>query len=149
MVLNPPAAVSRRGACGHTIMGGIAACTVALHPWVGKRDGEDPLVGMMSVLVAITIGSPIAWEHHYGAFLPVHALSLPTLMRYRPMGTSTAPLLLLSHALASQVMIRPDIIFRNRWVGIAGSHLLFGAVILFGLLSGLRACNPGNAPLPR
>jgi hypothetical protein len=39
----------------------------------------------------------------------------------------------------AEVMLRPELIFRNRWAGLAGSHLFFGVLLLFALLLVLRA----------
>ena len=38
----------------------------------------------------------------------------------------------------ASAFLRPDIIFANRWTGMAGSHLFFGALVLFVLLMALK-----------
>ena len=43
-----------------------------------------------------------------------------------------------SYLAMANVFNRPDLFFRNRWLGLAGSHLFFGALILFGLLLVVR-----------
>jgi len=82
------------------------------------------------VICAATMASPIAWEHHYGAFFPVFAIGLVAANRSR----RASFLLLVSYAFVANELIRTDLVFANRWIGILGSHIFFGALLLFGFL---------------
>lgn len=122
-----------------TLFSSIVILTLALWHRGRNRRAEGNSFDLMVALVAASLASPIAWEHHYGAFLPVFAIALPGLIHFRPLGRATAPLFLLSYVLMAEVMLRPELIFRNRWAGLAGSHLFFGVLILFAILLVLRA----------
>ncbi|MBN1654556.1 MAG: DUF2029 domain-containing protein [Deltaproteobacteria bacterium] len=87
------------------------------------------------IMCAATMASPIAWEHHYGAFFPIYAIALVAAIQSRGRGF----LLLASYALVSNELLRPDLVFANRWIGILGSHIFFGALLLFGFLLSVRA----------
>jgi len=86
------------------------------------------------MIAAATIGSPVAWEHHYGTFLAMFALALPAALGAQPWGRWTGMLTGLSYVAMSNALLRPELIFRNHVLGLAGSHLFFGALLLFGLL---------------
>jgi alpha-1,2-mannosyltransferase len=122
-----------------TVLSSVAILALALWP---RRDAPRPnggVIDLMIMLVAITLASPIAWIHHYGAFLPVFAAAVPGLFYARPLGRTTVPLLALSYVAMANLLVWPEVVFRNRWVGLAGSHLFFGSLTFFGLLLALRA----------
>jgi alpha-1,2-mannosyltransferase len=91
-------------------------------------------------LCAATIASPIAWEHHYGAFFPIFALAVPTLIR----GQMRPWTLLISYLLMSCELLRPTLLFVGGWRSIPGAHIFLGALLLFGTLLVCRA--RGSAP---
>jgi len=113
-----------------------------------QRNYEATLA-LALVIAAATMGSPVAWEHHYGTFLAIFALALPGLAAQRPLGRFTAPLLALSYFTIANALLRPQLIFANRWSGLLGSHLFFGSLVLFCLIyllaHPLRAGEPGSA----
>jgi hypothetical protein len=123
---------------------------LALAFWLpaGGRRTSGSAFDLVIVLAAATIASPVAWEHHYGTFLPIFAVALPGLLYARPLGRATAPLLTCSYGAVANAMLRPDLIFVNRWWGLAGSHLFFGSLVLFGLLLALRARGWGGQLVP-
>ena len=45
------------------------------------------------VVVSLTLASPIAWEHHYGVFLPVFAFMAGVLRRATPKSSRARDLL--------------------------------------------------------
>lgn len=118
-----------------TLLTSLALLGIVLWPARGvARKGSDlPLA-----LVAATIASPVAWEHHYGAFLPVLAVTLPDLALVRPFGRATAPILAGSYVAMASAFLRPEILFANRAVGLLGSHLFFGGLALYIALVALR-----------
>lgn len=127
---------------GLTLLSSLMVLALALWPRGSAdhpKDSSGGVVDLAIVLAAATLASPIAWNHHYGVFFPIFAVALPPLMSFRPAGKWTAFLLALSYVMMADVMLRPNVIFSNRWTGLAGSHLLYGAFILFGLLLAFRA----------
>jgi hypothetical protein len=127
-----------------TLLTSLALLGFALWPQ-GKtaRAGADlPLA-----LVAATIASPVAWEHHYGAFLPILAASVPDLARVRPLGRATAPVLAFSYVAMASIFLRPELLFANRAIGLLGSHVFFGGLALYFSLVALRRTE-AQAPAP-
>jgi alpha-1,2-mannosyltransferase len=92
------------------------------------------LIDLLIVLIAATVSSPIAWEHHYGIFLPIYAGIVPVLLSFARLERRTVVMLAISFAAVASIFKRPDLIFMNRWIGILGSHIFFGGLILLVLL---------------
>jgi alpha-1,2-mannosyltransferase len=93
-------------------------------------------IDLAAVICAATLASPIAWEHHYGAFFPAFAVAVSTLMRGN---RASAWLLLLSYLLMANELTRRELVFTDRWIGLLGSHIFFGAVLLYGILLAARS----------
>ncbi len=121
-----------------TTLTSVAILCLAFEPWIAKRPSAG-IVDLMIALAAGTIASPVAWDHHYGLFLPIFAIALPMCLAFRPAGSVTLPLLAFSFAAMSQFLLHPEWFFANPWRGLLGSHLFVGSLILFGLLLRLRA----------
>lgn len=118
-----------------------SAALIAAGLWRRAADRDDPLrhaldLGVM--LAAVTIASPIGWEHHYGGFLPLFALALGAMVRLGRTSASALAGLALAYLLVANELIRPDLWFANPWSGMLASHLWFGALLLFGQLLWLR-----------
>lgn len=121
-----------------TMISSGAILALALWPRRGSQRGDGGLVDLMVMLVATTMASPIAWNHHYGAFLAIFAAAVPGLVYVRPFGRATTPLFAVSYVAVANFLERSPAIFRNPWLGLVGSHLLFGSLVFFGLLLALR-----------
>ena len=104
-----------------------------------KPNEDQTVIDLFVVLAASTMASPVAWNHHYGIFLPMFAFSAPLLMQVRPFGRSTAFVLTTAYILMANAFLRPNLLFTNPWTGLMGSYLFFGALMFFGLLVVLRA----------
>ncbi|HEY0779690.1 MAG TPA: glycosyltransferase family 87 protein [Gemmatirosa sp.] len=102
---------------------------------------------LLVVLAAATIASPIAWEHHYGVFLPLIIGVLPSLAADRPLGRMTLPFASLSYLAIACVVARPEWLFVTRLRGLAASHLFAGAVGTFVLLLAERTLLRATARL--
>lgn len=122
-----------------TILSSVVLLAIAVWPLRGPRRPGGHSVDMMVMLAAVTMASPIAWNHHYGAFLPIFAATLPAMLYARPVGQATMPLFAVAYIAMANLLVWPPLIFRNPWLGLAGSHVLFGGVVLFSLLLALRA----------
>ena len=125
----------------HPVVHGATLVTSAIFVLAGlwRPRNTDPRVDLAHVVLAATLASPVAWEHHYGVAVPVFAVCLGGLIRHRPLGQATRVLSAASFLLMASAFLRPEIIFTNRWTGMAGSHLFFGALVLFVLLMALKA----------
>jgi len=45
---------------------------------------------------------------------------------------------LASYTLVANELLRPKLVFADHWTGIFGSHIFFGALLLFGFLLSVR-----------
>lgn len=131
----------------------------AYHPWVHaitmatsllilgvvlyRRRPVDEGLDLAAVIASATLASPIAWEHHYGSFLPLFALALPACLQSRLLG-----FVLGASFLAMGFALRfPESFFNPAWLGWTASHLFFGALLFFGLLLYLRQHPAYPSPL--
>jgi hypothetical protein len=87
------------------VYAGTLASSVALlaaglfaPPRCEKRGDALDLAGFA---LALTLASPLAWEHHYGVLLPILALLLAASLEWRAWGAATWPLLALCAWVAS------------------------------------------------
>ncbi|MEW6745638.1 MAG: glycosyltransferase family 87 protein [Planctomycetota bacterium] len=122
-----------------TVASSLVILVLALWPRKHWKTASGGSIDLAAAVAAATIASPVAWEHHYGIFVPVVALLVPELIRTRPLGRVTAPLLLLAYLAMANVLLRPRRLFSNGWFGLLGSHLFLGGIIVFGLLLVVRA----------
>jgi alpha-1,2-mannosyltransferase len=94
----------------------------------GKRVAD-----FLLVLVAATIASPVAWEHHYGVLLPVFAAALP-LVSERREGQRLGLFLVLAYLAVANVMTRPALLYPSIAGTLAGAHMYFGGLGLYFVL---------------
>lgn len=116
----------------------LASSALILVAALWKKRGGSA-VDLCVMLAASVMASPVAWNHHYGAFLPLFALAVPLLLRERPLGQATAALTAVSYMSMAVVIVKPEFLFQNRWSGLAGSHVFFGALLFYFLLLKLRS----------
>ena len=57
------------------LLSSVAILVLAFVPWGALRRPLDANFDLSAVLAAATMASPVAWEHHYGVFLPISPLS--------------------------------------------------------------------------
>ena len=114
-----------------TLVTSVAFIAVAMWGTYRQRQQATQTTTMALTLMAATMASPIAWEHHYGSFFAVFCATAAPLVTGVPWGRRTLPLLLLSYLLMANVVTTVEPLFGNRWTGLLGSHLFFGALILF------------------
>jgi hypothetical protein len=87
--------------------------------------------------LALTLATPLAWEHHFGVLLPILALLLAASLEWRTWGAATWPLLALCAWIASNYW---DVLGRlsgTVWNPLQ-SLLFFAALALLALLIGAR-----------
>jgi hypothetical protein len=101
---------------------------------LARRDAgiEDFLI----MAVALTVASPIAWEHHYSVLLPIFAAALPAVLAA---GRKRWMIWTLAAGFSLTANIYPMVNFlANTRLNFLQSHLFFGALALFVLLYRLR-----------
>lgn len=96
------------------------------------RGGDDGRIrDFCTMLLSLTIASPIAWEHHFGVLLPVYVLLIVAaghdIRRFA--------LIALSYALVANYVPATNLLATGVF-NVAQSHLLFGALLLLVLLHG-------------
>lgn len=122
-----------------TLLSSLLIVGGALLAMRGQQRSADGLTLEIGIAVAAcTIASPIAWHHHYGSFLPLLALAAGLLARSPRPARSTALLLGASYLLLANCLLRPELLFGNRVLGLLASNTLFGALALLGVLVVLR-----------
>src|SRR5215470_20445260 len=112
-----------------------------------ERGGALDLAGFA---VALTLASPIAWEHHYGVLLPILALALAEAISRRAWGAATWPALALCAGIASNYWDALGRLSGTVWNPLQ-SLLLLSALVLLALLLGMRSTSvsSGAEALPR
>lgn len=107
-----------------------AACSL---PFV--RSVLDPRLEFAVAAVTATIASPIVWEHHYGIFLPILAMTMPIVVTASPAGRATPFLLALAFVLIGQYFEAAQRLAYTSWNPLQ-SYTLFGALLFLVLLYG-------------
>ncbi|MGF1619692.1 MAG: glycosyltransferase family 87 protein [Rhodomicrobiaceae bacterium] len=57
----------------------VSSALILLAAFLRRSSEQDRVLAFSIIAVSLTIASPIAWEHHYGVFLPVFAFIAGTL----------------------------------------------------------------------
>ena len=113
-----------------------------------RRRKSTSTVDLALLILSLTIASPIAWEHHYGLLFPIFALVTPACLQQKPFGRLSGTYLLVAYLLASQ---RFDFLnlFANSVFNPVQSYLLFGALMVLGLLYRLTSLDGSISSLRR
>jgi alpha-1,2-mannosyltransferase len=119
---------------GTTAASILALAVIAALPLLNRR--VRPSVSDLAVAsICTVIGSPVAWEHHYGLLLPIFGVALKLLLD-QPAGPRRATRL--ACLAVSWVLVADFIPFANLLsrtpFSILQAHLFIGAVLLLGLL---------------
>ncbi len=96
-------------------------------------------IDLAIALLAATMASPVAWEHHYGVLLPVFALAWPVLARWPVAGRPTRVLLAASYVLASNRFYDVAAAAAGTPFELVQSYLLLAALTVLVILCRLRA----------
>jgi hypothetical protein len=119
-----------------TTASGLLIFALAFQPLDWRRTSYG-ILGLAIMLTSSTLAAPIAWNHHYGLFLPIFAVILPMAIRSR-MPRLVGGFLGLSYLLVSLELERPHWFLASWSRTLLSSHLFFGAIILFVILLVLR-----------
>lgn len=114
----------------------VTSVAILLAALARRHRAGDPgrVRDFCTMLVSLTIASPIAWEHHYGVLLPVYML-----MAVAFVGDSRRfAWLVLSYTLVANYVPATNLLAPGVF-NVAQSHLFFGALLLLALLHGRTA----------
>jgi hypothetical protein len=105
----------------------------------GERGAAGSTLDFATMLVAVTVASPIAWIYQHGALLPVFALAMAAIISSRDLPRIVVPLLAVAYIGMGQVVLKWPWFFANPWRGLLGSHMFLAALLFCGLLLYLRS----------
>jgi alpha-1,2-mannosyltransferase len=110
--------------------GTLITSAVILLPALFWRGGaHDRLLDLCTMLVSVTLASPIAWEHHYGVLLPVFAIVVASVPpRCGWVISLAASYVLVSTFFAASKLLAPSLL------NVAQSYRFAGGALLLGLL---------------
>ncbi len=111
------------------------------------RRGRAPGLSDLGIAAICTIvGSPVAWEHHYGILLPLYLVALHAVFSFPASGRRHIAMIML---VLSWVMVADFIPFAGLLAHtpfrIAQAYCLFGALSLLAVLVGMKASRQGAA----
>jgi hypothetical protein len=99
------------------------------------RVGQAGDVGDFCLMtLAVTMASPIAWDHHYGVLVPILAACGPAIVARQVVGRWTWPALIAAYLVASQFFPFMNG-FAGTPLGVLQSYLLAAACGVFVLVS--------------
>lgn len=99
------------------------------------RGTSGTTLDFATMMVAVTVASPIAWVYQYGPLLPVFALAMAITLTSRDLPRLFVPLLAVSFLGMGHIVLKWEWIFSNPWTGmLLGSQMFFAALLFFGLL---------------
>jgi hypothetical protein len=114
-----------------TLVGGALLLGAAL--WLPARTpSRAGPIDLAATGLALTMASPVAWEHHYGVLLPILALLLPALLCRPLLGRATLPVFAIGAAIAGNAWLALGALSGTAWNPLQ-SLLLFVALGTFAI----------------
>jgi hypothetical protein len=121
---------------GTTAASVLTLAAIVLPPLLGGKRRPD-ILDLAAASILTVIGSPVAWEHHYGIFLPIYCVVLKYLLSAQPGRARALQLVCLA---VSWVFVADFIPFANLTAhtpfSFVQAHLFFGALLLLALIVG-------------
>jgi hypothetical protein len=120
---------------GVTLVTSVLFMAAALGPALVQR-GRTPSIFDFGVgITCFTIGSPVAWDHHYGFLMPFFVLLLARILAMPPgpPRRTEIALLVLSWTLVAN-SLSVFILFADSWLNVLESYRFFGGLMLLALL---------------
>jgi hypothetical protein len=115
------------------------------------RRGEHARAGTLDLMVVsltITMASPISWQHHYGILVPIYAVLLPAMLRWRVFGTATIALLAGSYVMTSNVFYVTGYAADTPFTPVQSYLLVGGLIALISLYAVRHAAAVAAVPVP-
>jgi alpha-1,2-mannosyltransferase len=119
-----------------TLVGSLALLAAGLFAPPGFRRRGDA-VDLAGFACALTLASPLAWEHHYGVLLPIFAVALGAALEQRAKARTTWPVLALCALVASNYWDALGRLSGTVWNPLQ-SLLFVSALALLALLLAMR-----------
>lgn len=117
-----------------TLVSGILIIGCALL-FRGDDSEEGRALDILTAIVSFTVGSPIAWEHHYGVLAAVFPVLFLSLCRATPNSTRALALAVFAGSVFLTGLYLPMVErFAETPLNFLQSPILFGALTLLGLL---------------
>lgn len=120
----------------------VALALIVIPPLVQRRRQAD--VGDLgAAAICAVIGSPVAWEHHYGILLPLYLVALAGILA-RPASVrrdGLAGVVLLSWVLVADLIPFASLAAHTPWAWLQ-AYCLFGAIALLAVLLTVRPAPP-------
>ncbi|MDP3850221.1 MAG: glycosyltransferase family 87 protein [Luteolibacter sp.] len=132
----------------HAATVGTSLLILGLAFYKRKSPAFHPQLDLAVIIAAATVASPVAWEHHYGAFLPLFALALPACLGLGSSARITGLICGACFLAIGSAVLATDILLSPKWFSLPASHLFYGAVLFFGLLIYLRGRGETTTPTP-
>jgi hypothetical protein len=126
-----------------TTASSLALVGLALF-WPAGRASRGSVLDLAVAVATCTLASPVAWEHHYGVFLPVYAVLFGALCRVRARPAAWA-VLGLSYALTSNFFPGVNALAGTPF-NLLQSYVLAGGLLALALLHRFRQL-PGERGL--
>jgi hypothetical protein len=119
-----------------TLAASLALLAAGLFAPPGFRRRGD-VVDLAGFALALTLASPLAWEHHYGVLLPILFVALAAALERRAWGRATWPVLALCALVAANYLDALGRLSGTVWNPLQSS-LLAAALALLALLLAMR-----------
>ena len=122
----------------------LALAAIVLPPLLRGRARPD-LVALAAAVICTVIGSPVAWEHHYGILLPIYAVALQYILAApaRPRRFFHLAALGFSWILVADFIPFANLLAHTPY-SFAQAHLFFGALLLLAVLFGSAGPRPSR-----
>jgi alpha-1,2-mannosyltransferase len=112
----------------------VSLCLIAVPPLLWRHRGPG-ILDLAAALILTVVGSPVAWEHHYGILFPLYFVALRWISGVPARSTRALlfGLLILSWLLVAN-FIPFTFLFANTPFRAVQAHIFFGAILLLALL---------------
>jgi len=100
--------------------------------WRFKKTPNE--IDLSIIILALTLASPIAWNHHYGILLPILSIVFYYGFKLQPFGKNTLIYLLIAFAFTTQNLISLTNQFAPTAWNFLQSSMLFGVIFVFYIL---------------
>jgi hypothetical protein len=117
-----------------TVSASLAALAALLMPALLRRARRAALADLGAAGICTIVGSPVAWEHHYGILLPLYLVALRAIFAPQARNRAAAIAALTASWILVANFIPVTAFFAHGWAAAAQAYCLFGAVLLLATL---------------
>jgi alpha-1,2-mannosyltransferase len=122
-----------------TLAASIAALGLIVLPPLLRRGKKPNIADLGAAAICTVVGSPVAWEHHYGILLPLYVIALRFILARKDYSRRvfSCAVLFMSWILVANFIPFADLLAETPF-RFMQAHCFFGALILLGLLFSLH-----------